>query len=76
MKSLWLQEVTNESMMMRSAEGARLAVSLKEQQFFKDLPQCSQRSGTSPTAQPLAGSDVTSPSVCYDLQYNVKGKGS
>ena len=47
-------------------------VSLKEPQFFtKDLPQCSQRSGTSPTAQLLAGSDVPSPSVCYGLRYNV-----
>ena len=47
-------------------------VSLKEPQFFtKDLPQCSQRSGTSPTVQLSAGSDVPSPSVCYGLLYNV-----
>ncbi len=37
----------------------------------KDLPQCSQRSETSLTVQLSAGSDVPSPSVCYDLLYNV-----
>ncbi len=47
-------------------------VSPKEQQLStKDLPLCSERSGTSPTVQLLAGSDAPSPSVCYGLLYNV-----